>query len=49
MNSLKLNIKKTKYMVVSKNAMDDNGVNVGKEPLHKVERITYLGSIVNDK
>ncbi|XP_070159794.1 uncharacterized protein [Polyergus mexicanus] len=46
---LKINNEKTKYMIVSKNAVNDRGVSVGGEPLQRVKKITYLGSVVNDK
>lgn len=46
---LKLNVKKTKYMIISKqNVPQDNGIFVDETPLEKVHKLTYLGSNIND-
>ena len=47
---LRLNVNKAKYMIVSKqNAPQDNGIYIDGAPLERVERLTYLGSSINDK
>lgn len=46
---LKMNIRKTKYMIISKKTSpQDNGILVSGIPIEKVNKLTYLGSNIND-
>lgn len=47
-NKLKLNITKTKYMIISsKNVVCDNGINIDGEIIERVKIFKYLGIIID--
>ncbi|XP_057653539.1 uncharacterized protein LOC130892274 [Diorhabda carinulata] len=45
----KINTKKTKYMIISKNPVNDGDFVVDNEPLKRAEKLNYLGTTINDK
>ena len=47
---LKLNVAKTKYMVIRKNVIPNvDGLHINNSPLETVQQIKYIGSTVNEK
>ena len=44
---LNLNTSKTKYMTINKNALPPMILTLARETIERVERYTYLGSMVN--
>ena len=47
---LKLNVAKTKYMVIRKNTMPNvDGLYINDSPLETVQQIKYPGNTVNEK
>ena len=42
-----LNTSKTKYMAISKNALPPMVLTLDRKTIERVERYTYLGSMVN--
>lgn len=50
-NKLKLNIDKTKWMVINKKELKNTHANIqiGKEKIERVQQIKYLGIILDEK
>lgn len=51
-NKLKLNVEKTKYMLMSRTEMNDNNLNeikIGDQYIERVKKMKYLGIQIDDK
>ncbi|CAG9838415.1 unnamed protein product [Diabrotica balteata] len=46
---LTMNINKTKYMVISKNPVDNIQLTLEGKPLERVDKYKYLGAIINSQ